>query len=126
MKTIKTKSEFEQAAEEVLKLMNKGEGNLTQKEKNRVSLLGSVIQAYEKKIYPMEMPKTIEGMVDPIAIGLKMYEHKLNQATLAKKLKLSTTKLSLILNGKQKPDIRFLQGVRKELNIDADFILDYA
>lgn len=121
MKTITTKLKFKQAAEEVFDLMNKGEGNLTQKEKDRVSLLGAAIQSYEKKLYPIEMPKTIEGMVE-----LKMYEHKLNQAALAKKLKLSTTKLSLILNGKQKPDIRFLKGVRKELNIDADFILDHA
>ena len=120
MKAITTKDEFENAAEEVFNLMNKGEGKLTEKEKSRVQLLASAIQAYEKSIYPLEMPKTIEGMVE-----LKMYEHKINQAALAKKLKLSTTKLSLILNGKQKPDIAFLKGVRKELNIDADFILDH-
>ncbi len=54
-----------------------------------------------------------------------MYEHKITQAELAKRLKLSTTKLSLILNGKQKPDVGFLKGVRDTLNIDADFILDH-
>lgn len=120
MKAITTKIEFENAAEEVFNLMNKGEGNLTEREKNRVKLLASAIQAYEKIIYPVEMPKTLEGMIE-----IKMYEHKMNQAELAKKLKLSTTKLSLILNGKQKPDVGFLKGVRKELNIDADFILDH-
>lgn len=120
MKTITSKSEFEIAAEEVFNLMNKGEGNLTTKEKNRVKLLAHAIQAYEKIIYPVEMPKTLEGMVE-----IKMYEHKMNQAALAKKLKLSSTKLSLILNGKQKPDVKFLKGIRKELNIDADFILDH-
>ncbi|HEY5463850.1 MAG TPA: helix-turn-helix domain-containing protein [Hanamia sp.] len=120
MKIITTKTEFKNAAEEVFNLMNKGEGNLTAKERKRVQLLASAIQVYEKNIYPIEMPQTIEGMVE-----LKMYEHKINQATLAKKLKLSTTKLSMILSGKQKPDIRFLKGVRKELDIDADFILDH-
>lgn len=121
MKIIKTKSEFNKAAEEVFSLMNKGEGKLTLKEIERVKLLSNAIHSYEKKIYPIEMPKTIEGMVE-----LKMYEYKINQATLAKKLKLSTAKLSLILHGKQKPDIAFLKGIRKELNIDANFILDHA
>lgn len=58
-------------------------------------------------------------------IELKMYERKIKQAQLAKKLKLSEAKLSLILNGKQKPDVTFLKGIRKELKIDADFILDH-
>lgn len=120
MKPITTKKEFKTSAEEVFNLMNKGEGNLTEKEKARVRLLASAIQDYEKKIYPVEMPKTLEGMVE-----IRMYEHKISQAELAKRLKLSTAKLSLILNGKQKPDLGFLKGVRKELNIDADFILDH-
>ncbi|MDQ2862657.1 MAG: helix-turn-helix domain-containing protein [Bacteroidota bacterium] len=121
MKTITTKKEFKNSAEEVFNLMNKGEGNLTKKEEARVRLLASAIQEYEKKIYPLEMPKTLEGMIE-----IKMYEHKISQSELARKLQLSTAKLSLILNGKQKPDIGFLKGVRKELNIDADFILDHA
>ena len=49
----------------------------------------------------------------------------MKQAQLAKKLNLSEAKLSLILNGKQKPDVAFLKGIRKELKIDADFILDH-
>lgn len=51
-------------------------------------------------------------------------KEKLNKLN-AKKLKLSEVKLSLILNGKQKPDVTFLKGIRKELKIDADFILDH-
>ncbi len=120
MKTITTKTEFKNSAEEVFNLMNKGEGNLTEKEKTKVRLLASAIQEYEKKIYPVEMPKTLGGMVE-----LRMYEYKISQAELAKKLKLSTTKLSLILNGKQRPDVGFLKGVRDTLNIDANFILDH-
>ena len=45
---------------------------------------------------------------------------------LAKKLNVSDTKLSLIMNGKQKPGIDFLKAVHSELNIDAEFILEHA
>ncbi|MEO6905333.1 MAG: hypothetical protein ABI148_03160 [Ginsengibacter sp.] len=66
------------------------------------------------------MTITLEGMVET-----KIYNYKINQAELAKKQKLCIDKLSLILNGKQKPDIGFLKVVRKRLNIDEDFILDH-
>jgi transcriptional regulator with XRE-family HTH domain len=54
-----------------------------------------------------------------------MYEKKLNQEKLAKKLNISPAKFSLILRGKQKPDVGFLKGIRNELGISADFILDH-
>ena len=77
------------------------------------------MQAYEQKLYPPAEPKTLYGMVER-----KMYEKRLTQLQLAKKLKVSATKFSMIMNGKQKPDVTFLKGIRKELNISADFILD--
>jgi len=52
-------------------------------------------------------------------------EH-LKQKDLAKKLKISDAKLSLIMNGKQKPDIDFLKAVYFELKVDAEFILEHA
>lgn len=120
MKNIKTKEEFEKAAAEVFNLMNKGEGNLTLKEQDKVRKISLAIQEYEKAIYPLEMPQTLEGMIQ-----LKLYEKRLNQEKLAKKLKMSPTKFSLIVRGKQKPDIVFLKGIRSELGISADFILDH-
>jgi HTH-type transcriptional regulator/antitoxin HigA len=121
MKTeIKTKAEYEKVAQEVFGLMNKGEQNITKKESNKIRSLALKLQAHEQKLYPVERPKTLAGMIE-----LKMYEKKIRQAQLAKKLKLSEAKLSLILNGKQKPDVTFLKGIRKELKIDADFILDH-
>lgn len=120
MKVIRTKADYEKAAQEVFDLMNKGEKNVTKEEKEKIVSLGLKLQAYEKKLYPIEKPRTLNGMIE-----LKMYERKIKQAQLAKKLKLSEAKLSLILNGKQKPDVTFLKGIRKELKIDADFILDH-
>ncbi len=54
-----------------------------------------------------------------------MYEMKLKQHELAKKLGVSNAKLSLVLNGKQKPDLLFIKAVHTKLNVDADFILQH-
>ncbi|MBD0332459.1 MAG: helix-turn-helix domain-containing protein [Chitinophagaceae bacterium] len=117
---IQSKVEYEKIMEEILALMNKGEEELTKKESEKLRSMALAAQEYEQKYYPVEMPKTLIGMIE-----LKMYEKKLNQLQLAEKLGLSAAKLSLILNGKQKPDVEFLKGIREVLNIDADFILDH-
>jgi HTH-type transcriptional regulator/antitoxin HigA len=57
---------------------------------------------------------------------MKMYEMGLSHTELAKKLEVSDTKLSLIINGKQKPDVPFLKSIRRELHIDAGLLLDVA
>jgi HTH-type transcriptional regulator / antitoxin HigA len=54
---------------------------------------------------------------------MKMYELKLNQSEMAKKLNVSNAKLSLILGGKQKPDIYFLKTVNENLGIDGNYLL---
>lgn len=119
MKKIKTETEHKKALAQILRLMNKGEGNLTEKENAKVRSMALAVQSYEQENYPVTPPKTIAGMME-----LKMYEKRLTQLQLAKKLAMSETKLSMIMNGKQKPDVAFLKGIRKELNISADFILD--
>lgn len=120
MKVIKSNVEYEKAAQAVFDILNKGENNLAKKEKVKAREMALAIQNYENKLYPVEKPQTLAGMIE-----LRMYEEKLKQRELAKRLKLSQAKLSLILHGKQKPDIDFLKGIRKELKIDADFILDH-
>ncbi len=120
MKKIKSKSEYKKVAEEVFELMNKGENKLTEEESNKVRNLALAIQAYEKELYPLQMPKTLSGMIE-----LKMYERRLTQENLAKKLKISPAKFCMIIRGKQKPDVSFLKMLRKELDISADFILDH-
>lgn len=55
-----------------------------------------------------------------------MFELKLKQKDLAEKLNVSNAKLSLIMNGKQKPDIAFLKAVHTQLQVDANFILEHA
>lgn len=120
MKIITAKKEYNAAQKRVFELMNKGEKNTSEAENAEIVELGKAAQEYERSLYEIPEPGTLCGMIE-----MKLYEKKMKQAQLAKKLNLSEAKLSLILNGKQKPDVSFLKGIRKELNINADFILDH-
>lgn len=57
-------------------------------------------------------------------IEMKIHDMRLKKKDLARKLNVSSAKLSLILKGKQKPDIGFLKAVHKELHVDADLLLN--
>lgn len=102
-------------------LMAKGSSNVTSEELAQIRELALEAQKYEHKKYTVELPQTLIGMIE-----MRMYELKLKQKDLAEKLNVSTAKLSLIMNGKQKPDVEFLKAVYTELGVDADFILQHA
>lgn len=117
---ITSKQEYEKIMDDILDLMNKGESSLETEEKERLQTLALAAQVYEHSLYTVPAPTTLEGMVE-----LRMYEMKLKQKDLAKALGMSDTKLSLILSGKQKPDISFIKAIHTKLNIPADFILQH-
>ena len=117
-KNISTKAEYTATMARIDKLMSKGSSNLTKAELQEIRKLALAAESYEHATYEIEMPETLAGMIE-----MKMYEMKLKQKDLAKKLKISDTKLSLILNGKQRPDVDFLKAVHKELHVDAGFLL---
>ncbi len=93
---------------------------MTDSDADRLRNLALQAQDYEKSIYKISSPTSLEGMIE-----LRMYEMKLRQTDLAKTLKVSDAKLSLILSGKQKPDVPFLKALYHKLNIPADFILEH-
>ena len=101
-------------------LMAKGSGNVTEKELAEIRELALTAQTYEQTQYVIDAPTTLIGMVE-----MRMFELRLKQKELAQKLKVSDTKLSLIMNGKQKPGIDFLKAIHTELDIDATFILEH-
>ncbi len=123
MKTVKatyrTEAEYNTAMEEILRLMNKGEGNLTQAEENKLRAMAEAAEAYEAVHYPFPMPKNITEMVE-----VKMLEKKLNRASLAKLLGIDAPKLSQILNNKRMPDVPFLKAIHQKLGVDGNFILE--
>ncbi|WP_316818087.1 helix-turn-helix domain-containing protein [Pedobacter nyackensis] len=121
MKHISKDSEYQAVMSKIETLMTKGSKNVSKEELDELRELALMAQTYEKSIYVVEPPKTLVGMIE-----MKMYELRLKQHELAKKLHVSNAKLSLIMNGKQKPDVEFLKAVYKELNVDADFLLQHA
>jgi HTH-type transcriptional regulator/antitoxin HigA len=52
-----------------------------------------------------------------------MFQLQLNQYFTAKLLGVSEAKFSLIMNGKQKPDIYFIKAIHDKLKVDANLIL---
>ncbi len=119
MKKISTEKAYNQTLEEVYLLMKKGENNLTEKEAKAIADMAAAIQGYEKLHYPFPMPKTITELVE-----LKMFENKMNRASLAKALGIGAPKLSQILNNKREPDVSFLKAIHSKLGIDGNFILE--
>ncbi len=94
------------------------DNKLTKKQAGELHTLAVAAQRYEKSIYTIKPPATFDGILE-----MKMYELKLNQGEMAKKLKIGSAKLSLILSGKQKPDIPLLKAVQEKLGIDGNYLL---
>jgi antitoxin component HigA of HigAB toxin-antitoxin module len=102
-------------------LMAKGSESVSKEELGEIRTLALTAQSYEQEKYVVEAPSTLTGMIE-----MRMFELKLKQKDLAEKLNVSNAKLSLIMNGKQKPDIDFLKAVHSQLHVDAEFILEHA
>lgn len=120
MKKIETETGYSKVMEKIDNLMAKGSKNVSEEELAEIQKLAMAAQQFEQEKYTIESPSTLSGMIE-----MKMFEMRLKQKDLAKKLNVSNTKLSLILNGKQKPDIDFLKRIHKELNVNAEFILEH-
>lgn len=118
---VETEKQYNAAMKKIDALMKKGENNLTDQEAGELRILALAAQEYEKTIYTIPAPKTLEGLIE-----LKMYEHKLKQKELAKMLGVTESKLSQILSRKRRPDVDFLKAARNRLGIDGNVLLEYA
>lgn len=118
---IENEKDYNATMKKIDALMKKGEDNLTDKEAGELRTMALAAQAYEKSIYTIPAPKTLEGIIE-----LKMYERRLKQKELARLLGVGEPKLSQIMSRKRKPDIAFLKAVHKLLGIDGNVLLDFA
>lgn len=121
MEKINTETHYENVMSRIDSLIGKGSENVSKEELAEIRRLALMAQDYEESKYVIDAPSTLAGMIE-----MRMYEMKLKQKDLAKKLKVSDAKLSMIMNGKQKPDVSFLKAVHTELQVEAKFILDHA
>ena len=121
MDKINNEADYKSVMTKIDSLMAKGSANILKDELAEIRSLALAAQAYEQVKYVIDAPTTLIGMIE-----MRMFEMRLKQKELAKKLNVSDTKLSLIMNGKQKPGIDFLKAIHTELKIDANFILEHA
>ena len=121
MKEIKNEAAYNVVMAKIEGLMAKGSDKVSKDELTEIRSLAQAAQSFEQAKYVVEAPTTIVGMIE-----MRMFEMKLKQRELAQKLNVSDAKLSLIMNGKQKPDVPFLKAVHSKLNIDANFLLVHA
>lgn len=119
MKKINSETTYNKALEEVYKLMQKGEENISDDDAENISVMAKAIQEYEKIHHPFPLPKTLNEVVE-----LKMFEKKLNRVKLAKMLGIGAPKLTQILNNKRQPDVPFLKALHEKLGVDGNFILE--
>lgn len=120
MKILKNEADYSNVMAKIDSLMAKGSENVSEEELSKIRNLALSAQNYEQEKFVIDPPSTLAGMIE-----MRMFEMRFKQKDLAKKLNISDAKLSLIMNGKQKPDVNFLKAVHSELNIDAGFILDH-
>jgi HTH-type transcriptional regulator/antitoxin HigA len=117
-KIIRSKETYDITIKEIDALMKKGEKNLSEKEMERLGALAEAAEAFEDKHDPLPLPDSL-----PEIIRMRMYQMQLTQSFVAKLLGVSDTKFSLIMNGKQKPDIYFIKAIHEKLKMDANQIL---
>lgn len=117
-KGIQSKEVYELTMQEIDALMKKGEENLSQKEVERLRILSEAAENYEDIHEPLPIPSSLSDM-----IKMKMLQLRLKQHYTARLLGVSEAKLSLIMSGKQKPDIYFIKALHQKLNLDANQIL---
>ena len=115
---IQNKEVYELTMKEIEALMKKGEENLSKKELERLRILAEAAENYEDTHEPLPIPSRLPDM-----IRMKMFQLRLKQHYTAKLLGVSEAKLSLIMSGKQKPDIYFIKALHEKLNLDANHIL---
>ncbi|MBS1532127.1 MAG: helix-turn-helix domain-containing protein [Bacteroidetes bacterium] len=117
---VKNEHDYKAVMNHIDSLMAKGSENVSKEELAEIRELALAAQQYEQNKYTIALPQTLTGMIE-----MRMYELHLKQKDLAKKLNISDTKLSMIMTGKQKPDVNFLKAVHTQLDVDAGFILQH-
>src|SRR5688572_20004152 len=115
---IKSKEAYDLTMQEIDTLMKRGEANLSLKDKARLRDLAEAAEIYEDMHDPLPLPSTLPGM-----IKMKLVVMHISQSYAAKLLGVSDAKFSMIMNGKQKPDVYFIKAVHEKLQIDANLIL---
>lgn len=118
---IESKPAYNTALKKIDRLMKIGEKKLTDEQAEELRALAVAANEYEKSIYEIPAPQTLEGLIE-----LKMYEKKMKQKDIAKLLGVGESKFSEIMNRKRNADVAFLKAAHDHLGIDGNLLLKFA
>jgi HTH-type transcriptional regulator/antitoxin HigA len=95
---------------------------LPEADKNEYLRLSAMVRVWEKTHYPHPIPS------NPLiaTIQERMAEKNLKQKDAAILLGIDEARMSEILRGKRPISMRLAKSLRKNLNIEADMLLDFA
>lgn len=95
---------------------------LSDKDKNEYVKLSAMIRTWEKVHYPHPIP------ANPLIARIqeRMTEKNLKQRETAALLGIDEARMSEILRGKRSISMRMAKSLRKNLNIEADILIDFA
>lgn len=82
-----------------------------------LELFGNLVADYEEEHYPIGKPSLID------TIKLRMYEMGLSQASLAKLIGVSPSRICDYLSGKCEPTMKVRREISRKLNIDPTIVL---
>lgn len=117
-KRIMSEEIYQLTMKEIDRLMRIGEEKLSDSEIKRLRSLAVAAEDYEDVTNSLPVPTSLHHIV-----RLRLYQMGINQTYAASLLGLSDAKFSMIINGKQKPDIYFIKALHEKLKVDANQIL---
>jgi HTH-type transcriptional regulator/antitoxin HigA len=115
LKPVKTKKEYNAAIDRIYYLMQK-DLNENSSEYNELELLSILVEDYETKNFPIDLPDPIE------AIKFRLEQLGKETSELSKILG-SKSRASEILSRKRKLSISMIRTLHKKLNIPAESLI---
>lgn len=115
LKIIKSKKDYEKAIKVLDSLIDLDPDSGTT-EGNRLEVLATIVENYEKEHFPIEKPSPVE------AIKIRMEDLGFRQQDLVPFIG-SKSKVSEVLSGKRKLTLQMIKGLNKGLHIPAEILL---
>ena len=119
MADIKDERQYDVLIERIEELLPLVSNETPADDRNLVELdiISDLVEEYEEKHYPIEMPTLAEIIKDEMA------ERGITQKELAELLGVSPSRISEYMTGKSEPTLKVARLLNQKLDIDADFIL---
>ncbi|MGN1245417.1 MAG: type II toxin-antitoxin system HigA family antitoxin [Muribaculaceae bacterium] len=119
MTRIENEAQYEWAVGRVEQLLPCVHDDTPETDPNYIELLllSNLVADYSEKHYALGEPSLVD------VIKLRMYEMGLTQASLAKLLGVSPSRICDFLSGKSEPTIKVGRKISKQLNIDPAIVL---